>query len=259
MSRPILALLAMLTVVGFPTPPVVVHAADEAQQIVEEAQRRSTTKSERYRGLLQSFDKNGKTSEKKWAFERLGSHGRSKTIIRFTEPAEVRGVALLIVSNGERPSDQWMWTPALERDRRIAMQDRSTRFFGTDFSFEDLEERDAAQYAHSLLGEETVGGGASWKIQAVPRPERASQYSRTIVWIRKDNYATVRIDSLVKQAVVRRLEYAGLQNIQGIWTARELRMADLKRGSTTRLLLQDIEYNIPLAEADFTVQALRRP
>ena len=64
-------------------------------------------------------------------------------------------MALLVVNHPDRASDQWMWTPAIERDRRIALQDRSTRFFGTDFSFEDLEERDVNQYDYALLGEET--------------------------------------------------------------------------------------------------------
>ena len=78
------------------------------------------------------------------------SHGESKSVLRFTAPAEVKGVALLVVNHPDRASDQWMWTPAIERDRRIALQDRSTRFFGTDFSFEDLEERDVDQYDYAL-------------------------------------------------------------------------------------------------------------
>src|SRR5205823_14296493 len=92
-----------------------VGAADNARAIVEEAQKRSTSQSERYEGLLQSFSSGHKTSEKRWIFERMGSHGESKSVIRFTAPSEVRGVALLIVNDPERPSDQWMWTPALER------------------------------------------------------------------------------------------------------------------------------------------------
>ena len=32
----------------------------------------------------------------------------------------------------------------------------STRFFGTDFSFEDLDERDVDQYDYVLLGEESI-------------------------------------------------------------------------------------------------------
>src|SRR5688572_17364185 len=216
-------------------------AADTAQEIVDEAQRRATTKSERYEGLLESFNASGKkTSEKRWIFQRVGAHGQSKSIIRFTAPAEVRGVALLIVNRPDRASDQWMWTPAIERDRRIALQDRSTKFFGTDFSFEDLEEREAAQYEHQLLGEEAIGGSAAWKIQATPKPSRSSQYTKQIVWIRKDNYATVRIDSYVKDQVARRLELSDLRQVGGIWTAHDTMMTDEQRRTRTRLRLDKV-------------------
>src|SRR5262245_2631081 len=157
-------------------------AADNARQIVEEAQKRTDAKSQRYEGLLQVFDAKGKTSDKRWSLERLGSHGQSKAVLRFTAPAEVKGVALLIVNHPDRASDQWMWTPAIERDRRIALQDRSTRFFGTDFSFEDLEERDVSQFEYVLVGEERLDGNACWKLQSTPKEAKSSQYSRSIVW-----------------------------------------------------------------------------
>ena len=234
------------------------YAADDARTIVAEAQKRTASKSERYEGLLQSFDKSGKPAEKRWSFERLGSYGQSKSAIRFLSPAEVKGVALLVVNHPDRASDQWMWTPAIERDRRIALQDRSTRFFGTDFTFEDLEERDVDQYDYTLLGEETVDGAACWKIQSTPRQSKSSQYNKTIVWIRKDNYASVRIESYVKDEAVRRLDYSDFRNLQGIWTAHEMTMTDLKKGSHTRLALEKVEYNVNLKDEDFTLQAIRR-
>jgi outer membrane lipoprotein-sorting protein len=230
----------------------------DARTIVEEAQKRSQSQSQRYEGILQTFDKAGKSSEKRWVYDRIGSHGRSKVIIRFTAPAEVRGVALLIVNHADRASDQWMWTPALERDRRIAQQDRSTRFFGTDFSFEDLEERDVDQYDYRLLGEAAVDGAACWSIQSTPKQSKSSQYTQSIIWIRKETYAWARIDSLVKDDVVRRLEYKDISHVQGIWTAREHVMTDLRRGTLTRLALEKIEYNVPLKDGDFTIEALRR-
>jgi outer membrane lipoprotein-sorting protein len=235
-----------------------VNGADNAREIVDEVQKRTESKSQRYEGLLQVFDARGKISDKRWTFERLGSHGRSKSVLRFTAPAEVKGVALLIVNHPDRASDQWMWTPAVERDRRIAMQDRSTRFFGTDFSFEDLEERDVNQYEYTLLGEETVDGTPCWTIQSMPRESKGSQYTRSVVWIRKDLYAFARIESYVKDLAVRRLTYSGLENVQGIWTAKQLEMSDLRRGSRTRLTLDKLEYNVPLKEEDFTLQAIRR-
>jgi len=233
-------------------------AAENARQLVDEAQKRTNSTSERYEGVLQTFDGDKKTSEKRWTFERIGSHGDSKSVIRFDSPAEVKGVALLIVNHSDRASDQWMWTPAIERDRRIALQDRSTRFFGTDFSFEDLEERDVNQYDYTLVGEEAIGGASCWKIQTIAKQAKSSQYTKSIVWIRKDNYAYVRTDLYVQTQVVRKVEYSNISSIQGIWTARETRIADLRRGTLTRLALDHVEYNLPLKDERFTLQGIRQ-
>jgi hypothetical protein len=237
---------------------IALHAAGDARQIVDEAQKRTDAKSQRYEGLLQVFDSKGKISDKRWSMERLGAHGHSKAVLRFTAPAEVKGVALLVVNHPDRASDQWMWTPAIERDRRIALQDRSTRFFGTDFSFEDLEERDVNQYDYTLAGDDVVDGAACWKIESRPRESKSSQYTRSILWVRKDSYAFARIENHIKEQAVRRLNYSDIRNVQGIWTARRLEMTDLRRGSRTVLTLDKLEYNVPLNDEDFTLQAIRR-
>jgi hypothetical protein len=249
------ALIASVLVPSWRSPAA---QAVDAKAIVDEAQRRTVSKSERYDGLLRSVDSGGKVTEKRWTYERIGSHGQSKSVIRFTAPAEVRGVALLIVNHPDRASDQWMWTPAIERDRRVALQDRSTRFFGTDFSFEDLEERDVDQYDYTLLEDGTVAGVSCWTIESTPGPDKRSQYTRSVMWIRKDNYAYARIDLYVEDTIVRRLTYADLRQTQGIWTAHDLTMADLRRGSRTQLILDKVQYHLPLREQDFTLQAIRR-
>ncbi len=236
----------------------VLRAADDPRQIVGESQKRTNATSQRYEGLLQVFDARGKIVDKQWTFERLGAHGQSKSVLRFTAPAEVKGVALLVYNHPDRASDQWMWTPAIERDRRIALQDRSTRFFGTDFSFEDLEERDVDQYDYVLQGEEAVDGALCWMIESTPKKTKSSQYTRSIVWIRKDNYAFARVESYIKANLVRRLNYSKIENVSGFWTGRVMEMSDLTRGSRTRLTLDKLQYNVALKEEDFTLQAIRR-
>ncbi len=182
----------------------------------------------------------------------------SKVVLRFTEPAEVKGVALLVQNHPDSSSDQWMWTPAISRDRRIALQDRSTRFFGTDFSFEDLEERDIGQYEYRLLGEESVDGVACWKLQSTPRQSKVSQYSHSYLWIRKDTYAMAQIENYAKDQLVRRAHYTDIRNVQGIWTAHNIDMNDLKRNSHTILKIDKLQYNTPMKDDAFTLQALRR-
>ena len=232
--------------------------SQDARQIVEESQRRGRSDSQRYEGVLEVVSANSKVSKKSWISERIGSYGNSKAVLRFTAPAEVKGVVLLIVNHPDRASDQWMWTPAVGRDRRVALQDRSTRFFGTDFSFEDLEERDVNQFEYRLTGEETIDGAACWRIEARPRAGKTSQYTLSRVWIRKDNYVPAQYENYIKDQLARRLHQSDIANVQGFWTARTLEMTDLRRNSRTVLRIEKLVYNTPMKDDDFTVQALRR-
>jgi outer membrane lipoprotein-sorting protein len=251
MSRLVAACL-LLTAICVPA------LAQDARQIVTESENRSRSKSQQYEGTLEVIGASNKVSVKRWEYQRIGSYGTSKAILRFTAPAEVKGVALLIVNHTDRASDQWMWTPAIERDRRIAAQDRSTRFFGTDFSFEDLEERDVDQFDYQLAGEDTIDGVACWKIESKPRQSKSSQYTSSMVWVRKDNYVAAQIESYSKDKLIRRIHYSDIQNVSSIWTPRTVEVYDENRKSRTVLKLEKLEYNAPMKDEDFTLESLRR-
>ncbi len=233
-------------------------SGQDARTIMDESQKRIRTTSQKYEGGLQVIDTGGKITDKRWRSERSGSAGNSKTVLRFISPPEVKGVALLIVNHPDRASDQWMWTPAIARERRIALQDRSTRFFGTDFSFEDLEERDVDQFEYKLSGEEDIDGAGCWRIEATPKQTKTSQYSALRIWIRKDNYVAGQVETFVKDQLARRLQYRQIEKVQGIWTARQLEMTDVRRKSRTVLKIENLQYNVPTKDQDFTLTALRR-
>jgi hypothetical protein len=247
-----------LLVAGFSIFAIHAALAQDARQIVAESQNRSRSKSQQYEGTLEVIGSSSKISLKRWTYLRIGAFGSSKAILRFTAPPEVKGVALLIVNHADRASDQWMWTPAIERDRRIALQDRSTRFFGTDFSFEDLEERDVNQFDYKMLGEETVDGTQCWKIESEPKESKSSQYTRSVLLVRKDNYVTAQIENYVKDKLIRRIRYSDIEKVDNIWTPRTVEVLDIGRNSRTVLKLEKLQYNVPLKDEDFTLEALRR-
>jgi hypothetical protein len=227
------------------------HAQDP-RQIIEEVQRRQRSQSQRYEGTLEVIGAENRVATKRWIFERIGAFGESKAMLRFVAPAEVKGVGLLIVNHPDRASDQWMWRPSIGRDQRIAMQDRSTRFFGTDFSFEDLEERDVNQFDFKLLGEEN----SAWKIES--RPRKSSQYTHSVLWIKKDNYTLQRAEAFNKNGLSRVIEYRDYELVKNIWTARTTEVTDVARKSRTILKYDKLEYNLPMKDDQFTLQALRR-
>ena len=166
--------------------------------------------------------------------------------------ADLKQGGMLIVNHPDKASDQWMWRPNIGRDQRIALQDRSTRFFGTDFSFEDLEERDVDQYDFKLLADE----GTQWKIES--RPRKKSQYTYSHFWIKKDNYTFQKVEAYDAKGLVRTIDYRDYVQIKNIWTARTTEVFDVRRNSHTVLKYEKLEYNIPLKEEEFTLQALRR-
>jgi len=224
----------------------------DPRQIIEEVQKRSRSNSQRYEGTLEVIGAQNRIATKRWVFERLGSFGDSKSILRFTAPPEVKGVGLLIVNHPDRASDQWMWRPSIGRDQRIALQDRSTRFFGTDFSFEDLEERDVNQFDFKLLADES----GQWKIES--RPRKSSQYAYSHSWIKKENYTVTKVESYNKKGLVRTIDYRDFEQVKGIWTARTTEVLDVTRKSRTILKFEKLEYDVPLKPDQFTVEALRR-
>ena len=226
--------------------------AQDPRQIIIEVQKRQFSDSQRYEGTIEVTGSGNKVATKSWTYVRIGSFGNSKARLQFSAPADVKGVGMLIVNHPDKASDQWMWRPNIGRDQRIALQDRSTRFFGTDFSFEDLEERDVDQYDFKLLADE----GTQWKIESKPR--KKSQYTFSYFWIKKDNLTFQKIEAYDTKGLVRTIDYKDYAQVKNIWTARNTEVFDVRRNSRTILKYDKLEYNLLLKDEEFTLQALRR-
>jgi hypothetical protein len=114
------------------------------------------------------------------------------------------------------------------------------------------------QFEYRLLAEESLDGATCWKIESRPRQKKVSQYTHSHVWVRKDNYVVVQIENYKNKDLVRRAKYSNLQRVQNIWTAQTIEMFDVRQNSRTTLTIEKLQYNVPMKDDDFTLQALRR-
>jgi len=62
----------------------------------------------------------------------------------------------------------------------------------------------------------------------------------------------------MEDEIVRRLSHGDIRNVRGVWTSHDMTMSDRRRESRTRLVLEKVQYNLPLKGDDFTLQAIRR-
>lgn len=247
-----LALIAALVAIPAPAAP----RPKDGRAVMDEVDKRRRTASEYSEGIIVVEEK-GKSRQKAWRSWRLGWGPDAKGLIQFQEPAEVRGVGLLTLSHANRPAEQWFYTPAIDVDRRVAKQEKSTRFLGTHFTYEDMEERNVDAYAYTLLADETVAGAPCFTVEAVPKPESESQYSKLVFRVLQDRFVTIRVEAYVDGALRRMFEGSDVRDVSGIPIVHAWSLTDTNRPGVTRLTVANVHVNPKVAGDLFTVAGMR--
>ncbi|HBG05414.1 MAG: outer membrane lipoprotein-sorting protein [Geobacteraceae bacterium GWC2_58_44] len=234
----------------------------DARALLKESENRHRTKTQQYAGNLAVVNKEGKVRKKGWKSFRQGYAGDAKTLTRFTDPPEVKGVGFLSISRTPgQNADQWLYLPSMKRERRIATQDRDASFVGTDFNYEDMEEFDHEKHKVALQGEQTVDGQPCYVITAIPLESSGkSVYEKRILYLRKDILYLLREDLYLKEnkQPSKIFILSDLQHVDGHWVAKKWEMSDLKKGSKTTVILKEIAFDKPQPAGRFTLQNLNR-
>jgi len=249
-------LVSVLVTLILAAPPAAVAKPADGRAVMDEVDKRRRTTSEYSEGSI-TVDEKGKTKTKAWRSWRLGWGPDAKGLIQFLEPAEVKGVGLLTLSHAGKPADQWFYAPAIDRDRRVAKQEKSTRFLGTHFTYEDMEERDVDAYTYTLEGEAPAGGASCFKVAATPKPGKESQYSKLVFWVLQDRFVTIRFETYVDGEKRRVFEGADIRDVSGIPIVHSWTLSDTKREGTTRLRLENVKINPTVDPGIFTVSGMR--
>jgi outer membrane lipoprotein-sorting protein len=182
-----------------------------------------------------------------------------KILTIFDAPRDVQGTALLSFTHKEGPDDQWLYLPALKRVKRIASDNKSGPFMGSEFAYEDITSREVDKYTYKYLRDETYDGMDVFVMERYPKDEK-SGYTRQVIWLDKDNYKERKIDyydrkdSLLKTLVFTDYRLYG----DRFWRAGDMYMENHQTGKSTRLLQTDFRFNVGLTERDFDQNSLKR-
>ncbi len=235
-----------------------------AREIMEKNDRQMNSRDEESRFTMKLINKQGKQRTRTVSmYLKTDIRNNDKTLIRFLSPADVKGVGLLAMEDGER-EDQWLYLPALKRVRRISSSEKSDSFMGSDFSYEDVEQNDLDNYAYTLLREEALDGQSCYVIQSIPVNEQTikeTAYSRTEVWIRQDNFIAARVDYFNhKGDLFKTMRSDNIRPIDGTdkWRAHLIDMRNVSTGHHTELQYDSIHIDRGLDDNLFTQRYLER-
>ncbi len=175
-----------------------------------------------------------------------------KSLAVFNSPADVRGTGLLSITE-DGNTLQLLYLPALGRTQSISGSQRTERFMGSDFTYEDLGNQDPDDFDFELL-EDT---GEIIRIEAIPKTE--SQYDRIIYHIDPDRFILLKSEYFYGGDQIKELTASEYNEVRdGIWRPDKMVMRDLKNNRRTELVWSERSFDEEIPDRYFTERHLQR-
>ena len=214
------------------------------------------------------IDKKGKKRVRKLKTFGLEKGKDSLSLMFFLSPADVRNTGFLTFDYDEsgKDDDQWLFLPALRKTKRIAVGDKSGSFMGSDLNYSDMTSPDLNLYEYTLMKETKVKGQKVWQIKSVPKTKAEAEksgYSKSVVFIRQDNYVMIRgVRWVYKKKRNKYLDVRKLEKIDGIWVSTELHVTTKSGKKTlhkTILKQKNVHFNQDEVNEDlFSIRRLEK-
>ncbi len=224
--------------------------AQDAQSIVAKADAVvNAPKDEKATLTMILVDKNGNKKHRKAEFLQKGDDRR---ILRFTAPADQKGIAFLSLPNDV----QYLYMPAFHKVRRIASHIKNTKFAGTDFTYDDLSSFSYAKdYNARILNEDDQ----YWILELKPKPGVKKDYGKLKMWVRKDNNYPAKVEFYDKAGNLWKImERRKIEKVGNYWVSKEMELKDLKEQHSTIMLLENIQFDTNIPNKVFTKRYLKR-
>jgi len=231
--------------------------AGEALEIMQRVDNRPIPEDQQLTMTMKLINRQGKTLERTL---RVKKQGETKSFLRFTAPADVENTAFLNISTDSGDDEMYLYMPALNRVRRIAASTKHQNFMGSDFTYDDMGDRDIHDYTYTLLSRDaTLDGNPTYVITGDAKKPAETGYSRLKFRIRKDHYLPVKIEYYDRRGDLLKIQTNGeFQQIDSYRIATRIEMRNVQTNHKTILTMEDIRVDTGLPEMTWTKRNLRR-
>lgn len=207
---------------------------------------------------MELHSQGGSTRERSMQIFMKESNGQSRSLMKFTAPADVEGTAFLALEHQDEDEEMYLYMPVLGSVRRIAGSQKNGSFVGTDFTYNDLTILGGGNYQEDYSAEVLSRDNDKYILKLIPSDDEI-QYTYVKMWVPVDTWFPTKIEFFGEQDQKRKvLINEDFEEIDGNRTARKITMKDLENGSKTVLSLSEIQYNVEISDRIFTTRYLQR-
>ena len=202
-------------------------------------------------------NKNGQTSERDLTTKTLElTEDGDKSLIVFNSPKDVKGTATLTFTHKTVSDDQWLFLPSIKRVKRISSNNKSGPFVGSEFAYEDLSSQEVEKYTYKFLKE----NGSLLIVEQDPLDPKSGYTKRVVTYNKDKGYRVEKIDFYDRKgSLLKTLTYSDYKQYKNkFWRAGVFNMVNVQSNKETRLEFTNYNFEVNLADEDFSQVALKR-
>ncbi len=193
---------------------------------------------------------------------KLYEDGHRRVVTRFREPADVRGVAFLLIERDGR-NDIFLYAPELRKTKRVSARAAGNSLFGTDFSYEDFERLQGLRTSSETTRQpdRELDGKPVYVLETRPSEAEESVYGRILTLVDPETCLPLKSESYEhgeRPRKVLTIKRDQIVQIGEIWVAKEIVMRDVRDQTETRLIVESIEIDEPIPDKRFRQTELER-
>lgn len=228
-------------------------------EIAQEADRRDTGWVDQQSNLKMILrNKQGQESTRiirTRTLEVIGDGDKSLSI--FDTPADVKGTAFLSHTHAQKPDDQWLFLPALNRVKRISSANKSGPYMGSEFAYEDISSQEVDKYTYKWLRDENYEGRDCFVMERYPL-DKNSGYTRQVTWMDKNIYQPLKVDYYDrKNSLLKTQTFSDYQlYLDKFWRPDSMEMINHQTGKSTLLLMDNFRFGNDFSNRNFNKKAL---
>jgi hypothetical protein len=262
------ATLALLTLATLLAPPPAARATTDARALLDDAARKNGTSSWRDRTLdvtIESLSGDGVTRTRTAHVEELrDADGGLRTFMEFTSPSDVEGTLYLHLAPKGDDEQEWIYTPAARRPRRLTPGQTDEMATGAELGYREVER--AAQVVAwtdadaeaSLLADETIDGRTYRVVRLTPRAPRPGEAESFDVWLGADDLLVRKLAPRGGTGTPKEILLSEYETIDGHATPRVIEARGPDGAWRTVFRLSDVRYDTGLKESAFSLARLNR-
>jgi hypothetical protein len=240
----------------------IVAQQPDAAQIMYKSRELSLTASMSANINLSIIEKNGSSRLRTISMTTKSyPDGLEKRFIKFLEPADVRGTAMLVIDNRNIPDEMWIYLPALKKTRRIVSSEKGKSFMSSEFSNADMSSPTLADFVNKHVGES--GQNNQWIIESKPvNGEKADEYgySKKISYISMDKNQILKMEFYnFDNELYKTIEIKSIYPLpDGKFIVKDMIANNLITDRKSEIIMSNITEGTKVDDSIFTLQNLER-